>query len=163
MVPYPIAEGSFDVVLRTEVVEHLRGYPARTLAEGYRILRPDGLLVLSTPNAAYILNRVKLLCGKSVYSSVNDWLHGLPHARHAREYTKSELEVIVRHVGFGRIAIQGRHFYVRHGDRSLRARLGKALINATAKRWPTLGPALVIAARRPAWPAQPGLKMKRPV
>ena len=111
-VPYPIADSAFDVVLLTEVLEHLREYPARTLAEGYRILRPGGLLVLSTPNAAYILNRVKLLCGKSAYSSVNDWLYGLPHARHAREYTKSELELIVRHVGFEPVSIDGRHFYV---------------------------------------------------
>jgi SAM-dependent methyltransferase len=136
-------------VLLTDVFEHLREYPARTLAEGYRILRPGGLLVLSTPNAAYILNRVKLLCGKCVYSSVDDWLYGLPHARHAREYTKSELELIVRNVGFEPVSIDGRHFYVRHGDRSLPTPLGKALINATAKRWPTLGPAFVVAARRP--------------
>jgi len=149
-IPYPIADSSFDVVLLTEVFEHLREYPARTLAEGYRILRPGGLLVLSTPNAASIENRVKLLCGKSVYSSLNDWLHGIPHARHAREYTKSELELVVHHVGFELVSIEGRHFYRRHGNRSLPALLGKALINATAKRWPTLGPAFVVAAHRPA-------------
>ena len=64
-IPYPIADSSFDVVLLTEVFEHLREYPARTLAEGHRILRPGGLLVLSTPNSTYILNRLRLLCGTS--------------------------------------------------------------------------------------------------
>jgi len=30
---------------------------------------------------------------------MDDWIYGLPHARHAREYTRSELELLVRHAG----------------------------------------------------------------
>ena len=44
----PFGAGSFDAVLCTEVLEHLRT-PARTLAEARRVLRDGGWLILTTP------------------------------------------------------------------------------------------------------------------
>lgn len=44
----PFASGSFDVVLCTEVMEHVPN-PARLLSEVNRVLRPGGHLVLTTP------------------------------------------------------------------------------------------------------------------
>ena len=46
----PFGEGAFDVVLCTEVLEHLHT-PAAALAEMYRVLKPDGKLLLTTPFA----------------------------------------------------------------------------------------------------------------
>jgi SAM-dependent methyltransferase len=46
----PFGDGAFDVVLCTEVLEHLHT-PAAALAEMYRVLRPDGKLLLTTPFA----------------------------------------------------------------------------------------------------------------
>ena len=66
----PFADESFDVVVLTEVLEHLREYPARTLEEACRILTPGGLLVITTPNAAYVRKRVTLAMGRSVYLSL---------------------------------------------------------------------------------------------
>lgn len=147
--PYPLADQSFDVVLLTEVLEHLRDYPARALAEAHRILRPGGILVLTTPNAAYLRSRISLLLGRSVYTPLGDWLYGLPHARHAREYTCAELESLVQHVGLAPVTMIGRHFYRAAGNRARHARLAKALIDAVARAAPTLGPTLVVVARRP--------------
>ena len=42
------ADGAFDLVLCSEVIEHIRDGSA-ALREIHRILRPDGVLVLSTP------------------------------------------------------------------------------------------------------------------
>lgn len=42
-----IADASFDVVLCTEVLEHLHT-PAKAIAEFHRVLRPGGLLLLTT-------------------------------------------------------------------------------------------------------------------
>jgi SAM-dependent methyltransferase len=148
-VPYPLEDESFDVVLLTEVLEHLRDYPALSLAEARRLLRPGGLLVLTTPNAAYILNRLRLAVGRSVYTHIDDWLHGLPHARHAREYTCAELELVCRHVGLEPVLITGGHFHRTTGNRSLLARLWKTPIDLIARRRPSLGPSLAIVARRP--------------
>ena len=44
----PFADGSFDSLLCNEVLEHVTD-PARLLGEAARVLRPGGVLVLSTP------------------------------------------------------------------------------------------------------------------
>ena len=62
-VPYPLDDGAYDGVVYTEVFEHLRDYPVRSLVEVARILRPGGFLFFSTPNAAYLGSRLNLLRG----------------------------------------------------------------------------------------------------
>jgi len=147
--PYPLPDDSFDAVVLTEVLEHLREYPADVLTESRRLLRPGGLLVLTTPNAAYVLNRIRILAGRSVYTPLNDWLYGLPHARHAREYTKGELELLVRHAGLEPVTVTGRHFYLSGGRRSPVRKAVKHVVDVLARVRPSLGPALVVVARRP--------------
>lgn len=49
-VPFPAA--SFDLVTAFEVIEHLREWRA-LLAEAHRVLEPNGLLLVSTPNKRY--------------------------------------------------------------------------------------------------------------
>jgi 2-polyprenyl-3-methyl-5-hydroxy-6-metoxy-1,4-benzoquinol methylase len=48
----PFADASFDVVLSTEVVEHLPR-PIDGIRELVRVLRPGGRLVVTTPNRAW--------------------------------------------------------------------------------------------------------------
>ncbi|MBI5806600.1 class I SAM-dependent methyltransferase [candidate division TA06 bacterium] len=45
----PYRSGSFDVVTALDIVEHLE-HPELFIAEAWRLLRPGGLLVISTPN-----------------------------------------------------------------------------------------------------------------
>ena len=49
-VPFPAA--SFDLVSAFEVIEHLEDWRG-LLAEAQRLLKPDGLLIVSTPNKRY--------------------------------------------------------------------------------------------------------------
>ena len=58
--PLPYAEGTFDLITCTEVVEHLEHY-RRTLREIYRVLKPGGVLVLSTPNVLNLKSRIRYL------------------------------------------------------------------------------------------------------
>jgi SAM-dependent methyltransferase len=45
----PIADGSFDVVTSFETIEHLP-HPDRFLDECVRVLKPGGIIIVSTPN-----------------------------------------------------------------------------------------------------------------
>lgn len=47
----PFADGAFDLVVAFEVIEHLEKWP-RMIEEARRVLRPAGLLIVSTPNKA---------------------------------------------------------------------------------------------------------------
>ncbi|HVW83674.1 MAG TPA: methyltransferase domain-containing protein [Bryobacteraceae bacterium] len=48
----PFADASFDLMTAFEVIEHLERWP-ELLREARRVLRPTGVLVVSTPNKAY--------------------------------------------------------------------------------------------------------------
>jgi len=48
----PFAEGSFDLVVVFEVIEHLERWQ-EMLREAQRVLKPAGILLVSTPNRAY--------------------------------------------------------------------------------------------------------------
>ena len=49
----PFAEGAFDTVLCTQVLEHVPR-PEALLAEAARVLRPGGVLILSAPQAWFL-------------------------------------------------------------------------------------------------------------
>lgn len=144
--PYPLDDESFDAVLMTEVYEHLRDYPINALREARRVLRPGGRLYFTTPNAAYLVNRLNLLRGRSVATPLRDWIGGLPHARHAREYTFAEIEELMAAVGLRIVFTESRHFHTTIG--SAPKRIVKTAINGLARVRPTLGPMIVVVAER---------------
>lgn len=58
----PFDSGSFDVVTCGEVIEHVVDTDG-LLDEMRRVLKPNGLLIVTTPNLAYVPNRLLLLAG----------------------------------------------------------------------------------------------------
>ena len=56
----PFEDGSFQVVLGVEIMEHLEA-PRAFLREIYRILAPGGLAVITTPNISSLPSRVFFL------------------------------------------------------------------------------------------------------
>ena len=95
--PLPYSDDHFDVILFCEVVEHLTNDPLAALMEIRRVLKPGGRLILTTSNSASARNLFKILTGKSVYDRYS--AYG-PYGRHNREYTKGELERMLRVLGF---------------------------------------------------------------
>jgi len=45
----PFKDESFDIVIATAIIEHL-DHPMKLLEEAHRVLRPGGILILTTPN-----------------------------------------------------------------------------------------------------------------
>ena len=94
---FPFADGMFDLVLCCEIIEHLLRDPLHALRQIARVLRPGGALVLTTPNVGRLENVTRLLAGINVHDQYSG--HG-PYGRHNREYTRQELELLLRYAGF---------------------------------------------------------------
>lgn len=56
----PYEDNSFDLITSVEVIEHLESY-ANLIEEAKRILKPGGLLILTTPNILNMNSRVSYL------------------------------------------------------------------------------------------------------
>ena len=93
----PFRDASFDAVIATEVIEHVR-YPYRLLEEIRRVLRPSGRVLLSTPNVAIPVNRIAL----AVFGLFPDdrGLHEEPDVGHIHFFTRRSLLEGVARKGF---------------------------------------------------------------
>ena len=63
--PYP--DASFDVAVAVELLEHIEVHEA-LFAEVHRVLRPDGVLLMTTPNILSLKSRVSFLLTGYPYS-----------------------------------------------------------------------------------------------
>ena len=87
----------FDLVLFCEVIEHLTNDPLGALLRINEVLRPSGVLVLTTPNVARLANVAKLLAGVNIYDPYSGYG---AYGRHNREYNRHELVHLLAHAGF---------------------------------------------------------------
>ena len=94
---WPFADGAFDVVVCMEVLEHLSYSPAHLLHEANRVLCRGGALLLTTPNALAAETVSKALRGRSFGEHYSGYG---PCDRHNREYTRTEVDAVLRAANF---------------------------------------------------------------
>jgi SAM-dependent methyltransferase len=95
--PYP--DASFDVVIFSEIIEHLAINPVRALAEIHRVLRPNGVVIVTTPNHLSLMRLEGFLLGTREF--VDRYSPGFGYgARHNREYFPEELRELLESTGF---------------------------------------------------------------
>ena len=94
---FPFTDGEFDVVLFCEIIEHLLLDPVAVLLEIKRVLKPNGVLILTTPNVSRLENVAKMISGTNIYDPYSGYG---PYGRHNREYNKHELYLLLDYLGF---------------------------------------------------------------
>jgi SAM-dependent methyltransferase len=95
--PLPYPDDHFSVVNFNEIFEHLRINPTFSVREVARVLRPDGHLLMSTPNARSFAGVINFLrngrvgwCETNIYGQYAK-LEAIGHMGHVREYTAVEV------------------------------------------------------------------------
>jgi SAM-dependent methyltransferase len=119
----PVPDSSMDVVVNFQVIEHLWDQP-QFITECLRVLRPGGLLMMSTPN------RITFTPGSD--TPVNPF--------HTRELNAAELRELLTDGGF-RVTSMSGVFHgprlidmdARHGGSIIEAQIARALADAP---WP---------------------------
>lgn len=90
---------AFDVVLCCEVIEHMARDPMHVLAEVNRVLKPGGLLVLTTPNVTGYRGLAAILAGYMPYLYASYCRSGSLD-RHHIEYSPHEILALMSAAGF---------------------------------------------------------------
>ncbi|MGB4076289.1 MAG: methyltransferase domain-containing protein [Minisyncoccia bacterium] len=98
---FPYENASFDALTSIEVIEHLEN-PYHFLRECARIVKPGGILILSTPNPDHLFNKISFLLRGRFYR----FLDGNDHIMLFAHYLLSKgaekyFELIAREYMFG--------------------------------------------------------------
>jgi methionine biosynthesis protein MetW len=98
--PWSLPQGSFDVLILSNVLEHLRS-PSQTIERLKGFLRQEGTLIAIVPNIAKWNMRIELLLGRFNYQS-----HGVLDNTHLRFYTLKTGRELVESCGFSVVDVQ---------------------------------------------------------
>jgi 2-polyprenyl-3-methyl-5-hydroxy-6-metoxy-1,4-benzoquinol methylase len=84
----------FDVVFASAIIEHLKE-PAQVLAHIHEVLKPNGVLIMTTPNIAHWRMRFNLLRGKWQYED-----YGVLDRTHLKFFTYYTFQELLTKAGF---------------------------------------------------------------
>jgi 2-polyprenyl-3-methyl-5-hydroxy-6-metoxy-1,4-benzoquinol methylase len=101
-----VVKDTYDAILCMGVIEHIPHTPRPLLESINSLLKPNGWLVLDTPNLAYLYRRLQLARGDSTFCPIHlQYFTEIPFEGHHREYTRAEIEWMLRQIGHEDIAV----------------------------------------------------------
>ncbi len=118
---------TLDIVVLSEVLEHLLSEDRSILNNLKKLLKPNGLLIITVPNATSLWNRIRLLIGRNIHSSKAEILNGVFGGYgHIREYTMKEVKSLLDDCGFKIKLLGGFNGY---GGNGVAGRVARAFLN----------------------------------
>jgi len=102
----PYQNESFDAIICVEVLDYIFN-PSHLLCETKRILRPNGQMILTTPNFRYFRNLAKLLLkGSFPHTTTDNFVWGGGHIHY---FTTKDLSTLFRKAGFNKMVFHINH------------------------------------------------------
>ncbi|HEY3320014.1 MAG TPA: class I SAM-dependent methyltransferase [Planctomycetota bacterium] len=91
----PFEKNRFDLILLNDVLEHLHDSPRDLLNDLLELAKPEGLLLVTVPNAVNIRKRLNVLFGKTNLPDFPQyyWYPGAWRG-HVREYVRGDLRLL---------------------------------------------------------------------
>jgi 2-polyprenyl-3-methyl-5-hydroxy-6-metoxy-1,4-benzoquinol methylase len=98
---------SFDLIMLTDVIEHLKDSPRKLLNNLIGLLKPQGLILITAPNAVNIRKRLAVLIGRTNYQPYSAYFFSDHWRGHVREYTKGDLMILTEAMGLSCCELRG--------------------------------------------------------
>ncbi len=106
----PFTEGTIDVCMSLDVIEHMHCSPRDLYRKMVVCLKEGGLFLLGGPNAANLLKRLRVPLGKNIFASFEEWYSYRQFIGHVREPVVSDFHRIAADLGLERVEIAGRNW-----------------------------------------------------
>lgn len=160
----PYADGSFDIIIFSEVIEHLANPPLEALETFYRLLAPGGYLCISTPNQFYFKSRLRTLFDVVLMrpfdhdAEFQRWAllrHDARYYTHSRLFSMAQLEWLSAQCGY---TVTSKEFIAAYEPVGLETKrlfqaphrwVAKALISIVTKVIPSSRSMLLAIFQRP--------------
>ena len=131
----PYKDNSFDVIFSGELIEHTFD-DLEFLRECKRILKPKGLIIITTPNLISLKNRILMLIGKNPRFAIADY--------HYHVYTLNLIKQLFQKAQLRKIKVMGNYIiYSKNREKIL-----GSLFETLAEDLPGLAEHFIVLARK---------------
>lgn len=123
----------YDLILFTEILEHITFNPINFWKNIYRILKNKGLIYITTPNSLTIFNisrtLLHLILLKGVGQDIDSIFRNVTYGHHWKEYSSSEIRKYFKKMNDGFTVTIRKYAYKQFPIQNLKDRLRKIFLD----------------------------------
>jgi hypothetical protein len=102
--------GPFDLVMLSDIIEHLHESPRDIMNLSIACLREGGWCVVTMPNSVNLRKRLSVLLGRTIYPPATQFFESRGRWRgHIREWTPAETGALLRWIGLEGVVVRTFH------------------------------------------------------